>query len=304
MAELGETNDPQALICGDPSAVGASAQALRARGDALLQAGTGLRRIDTAAGWSGAAAEAFRAKFAGQPGRWLDAGDCFHTAAAALDSYSTTLNCGQQQATEAIAQWNTGQDATRRAQAQYDQYQQTGGTDPFADPGEAGRESARQLLDSARETVKAAGDRAAATVGAVRDRAPRRPSFWGKVGDFFSDVGAGLENAGGHVLNGLASLGNAVAHHPGDIGIMAAGAGLMLVGGAGDVGGGLLDATGIGAIGGVPLNIVSTAAVVAGGGMVAGASGHLAMHAMSDDSASARPHRPHRLRRRRWLRPG
>jgi hypothetical protein len=286
MAELGETSDPRVLVPGDPSAIVASARALRARGDALLQAGTGLQRIDTAGGWSGAAADAFRAKFAGQPGKWLEAGDCFHTAAATLDSYSATLTWGQGQAAEAITRWNAGQDATRTAQTQYEQYQRAGGTEPFVDPGEAGRRSAQQLLDTARQTVDAAGDRAAGTVGTVRDRAPRKPSFWSKVGTFLSGVGAGLENAGGHVVNGLASFGNAVVHHPGDVGVMAAGAGLMLLGGAGDVSGGLLDATGVGALAGVPLNVVSTAAVAAGGGMVAAATGDLTMHAMSDDSTS------------------
>jgi hypothetical protein len=34
-----------------------------------------------------------------------------------------------------------------------------------------------------------------------------------------------LENAGGHVVSGLAALGNAAAHHPGDLLTAAAGAG-------------------------------------------------------------------------------
>jgi hypothetical protein len=113
--------------------------------------------------------------------------------------------------------------------------------------------------------VKDAGDVAAARIGAARDKAPEKPGFWSKVGDFFSDVGADLENVCGHVVNGLASFGNAMAHHPGDVGLAAAGAGLMLVGGVGDAGGLVLDATGVGAIAGVPMNAASTAAVVAGG---------------------------------------
>jgi hypothetical protein len=87
-------------------------------------------------------------------------------------------------------------------------------------------------------------------------------------------------------VNGLASFGNAMAHHPGDVALAAAGAGLMLLGGAGDAGGLVLDATGVGAVVGVPVNVVSTAAVVAGGGMVAGGVGDLTMHAMGDDHAS------------------
>jgi hypothetical protein len=88
------------------------------------------------------------------------------------------------------------------------------------------------------------------------------------------------------LVNGLASLGNAMVHHPGDFAATAAGAGLMLVGAAGDVGGGLLDLTGVGALAGVPVNIVSTAAVVTGGGIVAAGAGDLIMHAASDDNVS------------------
>jgi hypothetical protein len=67
---------------------------------------------------------------------------------------------------------------------------------------------------------------------------------------------------------------------------MAAGAGLMLLGAGGDIGGGLLDLTGVGAVVGVPVNVVSTAAVVAGGGILVAGTGDLTMHATSDDSVN------------------
>jgi hypothetical protein len=60
----------------------------------------------------------------------------------------------------------------------------------------------------------------------------------------------------------------------------------MVVGAAGDAGGGLLDLSGVGAVIGVPVNVVSTGAVIAGGGLMAGAAGDLMMHASSDDSTS------------------
>jgi hypothetical protein len=208
-------------------------------------------------------------------------------AADALARYSTTLSWAQQEAARAIAQWNEGQNATHRATAQHRQAeQQSGRSLPFDDPGEAGREAARGILENARNQLDSAGDAAAGTVGSARDKAPEKPGFWSKVGDFFEDVGAGLANAGGRVVNGLASFGNAMIHHPGDVAAAAAGAGLMLVGATGDVGGGLLDLTGVGAIAGVPINIVSTAAVVAGGGIVAAGAGDLMMHATSDDGVS------------------
>lgn len=173
-----------------------------------------------------------------------------------------------------MAQWAAGQAATEQATAQHRQAEQQAGTSlPFTDPGEAGRQAARGLLDNARHQLGSAGDSAAGTVGAARDKAPKKPGFWSKVGDFFEDVGAGLANAGGQVVNGLASFGNAMIHHPGDTAAMAGGVGLMLLGAAGDVGGGALDVTLAGAVVGVPLNVVSTGAILAGGGMVAAGAG-------------------------------
>jgi hypothetical protein len=166
------------------------------------------------------------------------------------------------------------------------EYRQAGGTDPFQDPGEAGRASAQQTLSEARERLKADGDAATTTVGRARDKAPKKPGFWSKAGHCFSDVGADLENAGGHALNGLASFGNAMVHHPGDVALAAAGAGLMVVSGTADAGGAVLDATGVGAIVGVPINVVSTAGVVAGGGMLAAGVGDLTMNATGDDHVS------------------
>lgn len=72
--ELGETTDPKELIPGNPGSVRPTYMAMRRYGDALHQAGSGLSRIDTADGWTGPAGDAFRAKFEGQPGKWLEAG--------------------------------------------------------------------------------------------------------------------------------------------------------------------------------------------------------------------------------------
>lgn len=287
MSELGETNDPRDLVPGDAGSVTATAQALRARGEALRQAGIGLQRIDTTDGWSGSAGDAFRAKFQGQPGNWLEAGDCFRGAADVLDTYVKALSRAQSSAADAITQWNSARAATVQARTQHQQAESVADHAlAFVDPGEEVRRSARALLDHAREQLTNAGTAAETTVGAVRDRAPEKPRFWSKVGDTASKMGAALENLGGHVINGLASIGNAAIHHPGDVATAAAGAGLMLTGAAGDAGGGLLDLTGVGAVAGVPISVVSTAAVAAGGGLVVGAAGDLMLHAASNDSVS------------------
>jgi hypothetical protein len=301
-AELGQTDDPKALVPGDVAAVTATMWALRSYGDALLEAGNGLTRIDTQEGWSGAAADQFRDRFQGEPGKWVEAGDSFHSAAEALDAYASTLQWAQQQAGEAIRLWNQAQAATAQAkddhahavaQAEQDAAVKTASgvptapvTIPFHDPGEAGRQAARQQLDRARTQLKSAGDTANRTVGQARDKAPERPGFWSEVGDFFSGVGTELENAGIAAVNGVASLANAALNHPGDVLAAAGGLAVTAISGAGEGLGIGLDATGIGAVAGVPLNVVAAAGVATGAGMTVAAAGDLIHHAATDDQVS------------------
>jgi hypothetical protein len=161
---------------------------------------------------------------------------------------------------------------------------------PFVDPGAAKRQAAQQQLQSACDQLKSAGDTAAAAVGRARDQAPPKPGFWSRLGSdisgFASDVGHDLESAGVDVVNALASTGNAVSNHPGDVLSMLGGVGLTAISSAGDAGGAVLDATGLGAIAGAPLNALSTAGIVAGAGITAGAASDLFHHGATDDRVS------------------
>jgi hypothetical protein len=286
MAELGETADPNQLVPGNAANITATAQALRTRAGELEQAGVGLSRIDTTDGWSGPAGDAFRSKFHGQPSSWLTAGDSFLDAATALDTYASTLTWAQGQAQQAIDAWNTAQTATKNAQAQYQTYQQQGGTQPFQDPGEIGRAAAKKILDNARTNLENAGNTAAATVGTARDRAPEKPGFWSKVGHVADEIGADLENAGGEVVNALASVGNAMLHHPGDVAEMAGGALLAAAGVVGVGASGLLDATVVLSPAGVALGGVSVLGVGAGATMAMAGARDVSAHAGGDDEVS------------------
>lgn len=294
-AELGKTQDPKALIPGDAGAIHRAAGNLTAYGDALQNAGQGLTRIDTTQGWSGPAADAFRAVFHGQPGKWLDAGDAFHTASAAVNTYADTLAWAQQQAADAVRQWNAGQAATNAAIAAHQQaveQAQAGAMAsgsfpvpmlPFTDPGAAQRAAAQDTLDRARNQPNSAGNTAADTVGQARDKAPQKPGFWSKVGNAFSSFGHGVVNIGEHAADDVASAGNAIIHHPGDVLSILGGAGLTTISAAGEGGGLALDATGAGAVAGVPLNAVSAAGVASGVGLIGVGVGNLAQHAAGDD---------------------
>ncbi|MFF1724944.1 putative T7SS-secreted protein [Streptomyces sviceus] len=288
MAELGETSDPRELVPGNPDSLTTTAQALLAYGDVLIEAGEGLAKIDTEDGWRGPAGDAFRDRFHGQPARWTEAGNEFHTAANALYDYLHTLRAAQQRAADAISRYARGEAATTNAKNEHDRQvtEARGKGDnteiPFNDPGEADRAAARADLDTARGNVNTAGHTAAALVRKATESAPERPGFWSKVGDVLGDVGEGLLNGGKSVVNDLASFGNAMVQHPGDSAAMLGGMLLAGVSAGGEGLGVALDATGVGAVAGVPLNVVSAAGITAGVGLAGAGAVDLAQHATSD----------------------
>lgn len=303
MAELGSTSDTVALVPGSVSGVADLLWQLRTYGDVLVEAGTGLAKIDTQDGWRGDAADRFHEAYHAQPTRWLEAGDSFHAAATALDAYSSTLSWAQGQAAEAIRLYEQGEHQTVSARATHDARVEdqrvaaavaVATADPvpppvgaFHDPGEATREAARELLQRARRQLRDAGDFAQITVAAARDKAPHEPGLLDRVGDALGSAGEfvlhGIEDLGIAVVNGLASYGSAVIHHPGDTAMLVGGLMLMTISGTGEAGGVVLDATGVGAVVGVPLNVVSAAGLVAGATMTAAAAASITQHAMSDD---------------------
>lgn len=298
MAELGETNDPTALVPGNTGTLDDTVQVLNSYGDMLQEAGTGLARIDTSAGWSGSAADGFRNAFHGQPGKWTEAGDCFHSAATAVDNYTSTLTWAQGQAADAIQEWNNGQTATKQAQAQHAQAVQraqaeaaSSGTTPanipFTDPGAAMRQAAQQMLDRARKQLTDAGNTAADAVDKAKDKAPPKPGWLSQLVSGAEHLGEsalhGLENAGADVVNGLASFGNAAIHHPGELAAAVGGIGLTVLSAAGEGGGLVLDATGVGAIAGVPLNAISAAGMATGVGITGVSMAAMASQAGGED---------------------
>ncbi|MET8847757.1 putative T7SS-secreted protein [Amycolatopsis sp. NPDC004625] len=279
MAELGQTQVPAALVPGKPEAVEENARVLRARADQAGRASEGLKAIDTGA-WEGPAAHAFHDKFSYEPSKWYKAADALLAAADALEHYAITLRWAQGQAAEAIASWAKAETITRQAQVKHDQDAASGQpVPPFVDPGAAIRQAARDTLDRARGQLGEVGDVVAGAIRDATEGAPQASSWLDDVGNFFAD-------AGSHLLNGAASVLNAVVNHPGDAVMTAAGIGLTMISAAGEGGGFVLDATGVGAIAGVPLNAVSAAGMVAGGTMAAAGAANIAKNASGDDRVS------------------
>ena len=298
MAELGATNDPKALVPGDADTLDGTVQMLNSYGDMLAEAGTGLQRIDTSDGWSGTAADGFRKAFQGQPGKWIEAGGAFHSAAQAVGNYLNTLTWAQGQAADAIREYNDGQAATQQAQADHARAVQqaqaqaessgtTAPTIPFTDPGEAKRQAAQQMLDRARKQLVDAGNTAADAVDKARDKAPPKPGWLSQLGSAIEDFGGkalhAVENVGKEIVNDAASFGNAAIHHPGELAAAVGGIGLTVISAAGEGGGLVLDATGVGAIAGVPLNAVSAAGMATGVGITGVSMAAMASQAAGED---------------------
>jgi hypothetical protein len=118
----------------------------------------------------------------------------------------------------------------------------------------------------------------AGATSAGRAEAPAIPDdgFWAgiahSVGSFCTET-----------INGLASFANAMGRHPEATAELAAGYALMALGAGGEAIGTALDVTGIGAVAGVPANVVAAGAIATGAGMTASAVGLLAAQAAGDD---------------------
>jgi hypothetical protein len=277
MPELGQTTDLKALIPGEPGEIRKSTVHLTTYGDTMRQIGDGLKRLDTG-GWTGKAADAFHRRFQDEPQRWLDAGDAFHAAAPAINSYANTLEWAQDQAGEAIRLWQQGEQTTAQAKAQHDQAttaaaqhtaangQPPPAEQPFQDPGEATREQARQTLNRARTQLDSAGYEAVCAVDRAQEHAPQEPTFLDDIGNAFTSaadwtgyqVDEGLHSLGGTVAKAVDNIG----YLPTDIVDLTTHAAGGIVDDAGQMIGGILDnlgdATGIHALNQVGHTVTSS----------------------------------------------
>jgi hypothetical protein len=233
--QLGQTDDPAQLIHGDPGAIRSVATSLHGFSGAFGQTASGLNGIDTSH-WTGAAADAFRARYSPEPGKWRTASSASGDAGGAMGSYADTVQWAQGQAREAIALYAQGQKATSAAVTAYnDQVSaynaaaraydaklsagQNPGTRPaepgaFSDPGASMRDQAQAILTSARAERDRAGTAAASVVSKATGQAPASPGFWSQVGDTVTDTAQGTQLAqasfSAGVVTGVADIGKLV----------------------------------------------------------------------------------------------
>ena len=222
--QLGQTTDPAQLIHGDPGALRSAAGQLRTFSGAFAETAAGLEGLEPGS-WTGEAADAFRAKYAPQPGRWRNAATGCGDGADALESYAGTVQWAQGQAREAIDVYEQGQRATAAAVTAYNDkvaaYNQAAqaydsalaaghspGARPvepgsFSDPGASLRDRAQQILAAARAERDRVGAAAAAKVREATNLAPAEPSFAQQLLDDLHDYGQATALANVSFVSGI-----------------------------------------------------------------------------------------------------
>ncbi|XIE79796.1 putative T7SS-secreted protein [Streptomyces sp. SBR177] len=211
--QLGQTEDANELVHGDPAKILASAAHLKDFRAAFEKVGQGMRKVDSSR-WKGMGGDAFREKFGVHPTKWLHAADACETAAAALEAYAETVRWAQGRASEAIEMYRAGRRASEEAKAAAAAQGATEAT--VASAQEAGKAAeaaiaeARDRLSHAREQRNAAAAEAEARVDRALAHAPAEPPPLDRLGDNLVDgfqaYNVEMTHVVGGALKGTAGL--------------------------------------------------------------------------------------------------
>ncbi|MFF4020398.1 putative T7SS-secreted protein [Streptomyces sp. NPDC001843] len=221
--QLGQTEEPNELVHGNPGKIRESAKHLKDFHGAFDKVSSGLRKVDSS-GWQGEGGDAFREKFGVHPTKWAQAAEACDAAAGALESYADTVKWAQGQAKEAVELYKKGVQASKDAVDAYnkkvDAYNakikanQDPGPKPetFHDPGKADIKAAAQKLAEARKQRNTAASEAQGKVKAALAHAPAEPPPLDRLVNDFTDgsqaAGTELTHFVGGVAKGTAGLVN------------------------------------------------------------------------------------------------
>ncbi len=250
--------------------------------------------------WTGEAADLFNSRLSAATKAWSKNAQMMMTAADALESYATMLGWAQGKAADAIDMWETARVRTVESMTPRARSNQFYGSNVSIEPlpsdaGASLREEAIALLTYARREVSSAGGRAAGTIRAAADIAPPAPDPW-QVASVLTQMIVQLAittqvDTLTNLVNGTASVANALIQHPETIFEIVGGIGLMAGGGALAVGGLPVAATGVGiAPGGAAVGAGITAAV-AGAAATGMGIMNAAQHATGDSAVRPLPGR-------------
>ncbi|MCX2181128.1 hypothetical protein KV205_11375 [Streptomyces sp. SKN60] len=215
--QLGQTEDANELVRGDPAKILASAAHLKDFRAAFEKVGQGMRKVDSSR-WKGLGGDAFREKFGVHPTKWLHAADACETAAAALEAYADAVRWAQGRASEAVEMYREGRRVSDEAKAAAAAKGATDATVTAAH--EAGKAAetviaeARARLSDAREQRNTAATEAEARVERALAHAPAEPPpldrLGGDLADGFQAYNLELNHVVGGALKGTAGLLNFV----------------------------------------------------------------------------------------------
>lgn len=170
-AELGQTNDPRALIPGEPGRISGDIDSLVGTIETVGGIGGELLGIDPG-GWAGGASDAFREAFGQEPLKWDGAVDVLGKGGQALADFGDLLNWGQSEAQRAIEMYTQAEAAARTEAAQRaaDAVQTGGETLAAGAEGvSAGMQEAKTVLEGARKEVASVGGVIAEQFGMTSD---------------------------------------------------------------------------------------------------------------------------------------
>ncbi|WP_055556731.1 putative T7SS-secreted protein [Streptomyces sp. NBRC 110028] len=221
--QLGETEEANELIHGDPGKIRESAKHLKDFHTAFDKVAQGMRKVDSD-GWKGEGGEGFREKFGLHPTKWAQAAQACETAGGALDAYADTVAWAQGQAQDAIDLYKKGRktsaDAVKAYNEKADAYNAKLKANedpgprpaPFQDPGKADLATARSKLAEARKQRNSAASDAQKKVESALAHAPAEPPPLDRLGDNLADgyqaANVELTHVVGGVLKGGAGLVN------------------------------------------------------------------------------------------------
>ncbi|MYV40169.1 type IV secretion protein Rhs [Streptomyces sp. SID1328] len=219
--QLGQSEDANELVHGNPDKIRESAKHLRDFHGAFDKVSSGLKKVDSS-GWQGEGGDAFREKFGVHPTKWAQAAEACASAAGALESYADTVNWAQGQAKEAIELYKkavkAAQDAADTYQTKAEAYNAKLRADE--DPGpkpepdhNAGKADAKAAVDKLREARKqrnTAASEAQGKVKAALAHAPAEPPPLERLRNDFTDgyqaANTELTHVVGGALKGTAGL--------------------------------------------------------------------------------------------------
>jgi hypothetical protein len=295
-AVFGETDDP---LPGEPDTVAMLGQDLRTIADALTQRADEIQALSSVDTWKSEAADQFRSKSGDVVQNLRKAFTRYDEASKAIGTsvvpgseanWASALETAQEAAAKALKDAQAAAEEHQNLQKQIDALpKDTPPDDPAAKALHDRQGAQSDALTKAKGELQAAKDQRDRAVSAAVDKIRHaidhdglKDGFWDKfdnvVGDVLSvaghildAIGNFLEDLGYTLLNILQVL-----FSPNSIlSLLSTALGLLMMVAAvgGEIGGTALDITGIGALVGVPVNVLSAGLFVSGGALAVAGMG-------------------------------